>query len=274
MAFYGRSFSFNGIPCENFDLMLYNIGEHKNPSRSFSSCTTIVESTTAKRWKPIFCGGKKEHKIEFSLVFGLSPHRLASHQHLDSGEFDAIANWLTGHNEYRWLEIDQDDMIGIRYRAIITSLKVIEYGLLPWAFEATVVCDGPYAYQYPQIFEYDVKNGDTITFYNESTINDYVYPKIEVTISGFGTVGAKDSCFAIINQSDNNRTFELSSSTLKNKTIMIDNDLGIMTSAEEDNPYQYFNCKFLRLVNGYNILSIVGSGKLKITCEFPVNVGG
>lgn len=182
MAFWGKSFTFNGVPCEDFGLMLYDIGEHRNSSGSFASTSTIVEDKTAKRCKPIFYGVKHDNKLEFSLVFGVNPNRLESHHHLDRGELDAIASWLTGHNEYHWLEFDQDDMMGIRYRAMITSLKVVEYGMLPWAFEATVVCDCPYAYQYPKVFEYDVEPGDKITFYNESSRNDYFYPKIELDI--------------------------------------------------------------------------------------------
>ena len=183
MSFWGKSFTFNGVPCEDFGLMLYDIGEHRNSAGSFASTSTIIEDKTAKRWKPIFYGVKHDNKLEFSLVFGVNPDRIESHHHLDRGELDAIASWLTGHNEYHWLEFDQDDMMGIRYRAMITSLKVVEYGRLPWAFEATVVCDSPYAYQYPRVFEYDVGPGDTITFYNESCHNGYFYPKIELTIN-------------------------------------------------------------------------------------------
>lgn len=277
MAFWGHSFSFNGIPCEDFGLMLYDIGEHRNSAGSFASTSTVIEDKTAKRWKPIFYGVKHDNKLEFSLVFGVNPDRIESHHHLDRGELDAIASWLTGHNEYHWLEFDQDDMMGVRYCAMITSLKVVEYGRLPWAFEATVVCDSPYAYQYPRVFEYDVGPGDTIAFYNESCHNGYFYPKIELTINE-QVVDSKPvtvrSTFSIVNVTDNNRKFEFNVIELFGKTVVVDNDLGIISADGVINPYQYFNFNFLRLVKGYNTLKFDGYGKLKIICEFPINVGG
>lgn len=456
MSFWGKSFSFNGIPCEEFGLMLYDVGTNKNSQKTFASCKTAVEDHLPQRWKPIFYGAKNDAKLEFSIVFGVNPCRAESHHYLDSQELDIIANWLTGHNTYHWLEIDQDDMVGIRYNAMIASLSVIEYNRFPWAFEAKVICDSPYAYQYPQVFEFDVNDGDTITIYNESNVNDYLYPKAEVVISDIATSSSEaiqirtstsypvwcesfadyetedgntittyhhviddnhlktayedielhktryhvsdsvveeslnktgvrdeqceefminiapnvtavvphyirhectyefisiqdalsipvgvirviapcDSCagivanfevpeesmggavlpsalycywdkdyefvagdelfieidianksasivndiyspkFSIINHSDNDHVVEFDVLKMCNKTISIDNDLGILIVDDETNPYQFFNFNFLRLIKGYNTLSFSGCGKLKLICEFPINVGG
>lgn len=59
-----------------------------------------------------------------------------------------------------------------------------------------------------------------------------------------------------------------------NAVISIDNQNQIITSSTGDNLYPYFNKKFFRLARGDNRLKITGTGKLKILCSFPVNVGG
>lgn len=267
MAFWGHSFSFNGIPCEDFDLMLYNIGEHSHSGGKFASGLTIVEEQLASRWKPIFYGTKLEDKLSFSIVFGANPDRADAHKSLDRYELEAIANWLTGHNQYLWLDIEQDDMEYVRYRCIITGLEMIEYGSMPWALKAMVTCDGSYAYLFPQTFEYEITDKATLDFYNESGHVGYYMPIVEL-------VGCS-SDFSIVNHSDNDREFTLTGVEGTAKNFYIDNDLGIITCSDSAiNPYEYFNFNFLRLVNGNNDLEITGTCTLRITCEFPINVGG
>lgn len=180
MAFWGQSFVFNDIPCEEFGLVLYNIGEHSHSSGTFASSATIVEEQLATRWKPIFYGTKLDKKLEFTIVFGVNSHRADNRHYLDRYELEAIANWLTGHNQYHWLEIKQNDLEYFRYHCMITNLEMIEYGDMPWALKAKVTCDSPYAYQYEQTFIYEVTDGDAVSFANNSGHNGYYYPKMEI----------------------------------------------------------------------------------------------
>lgn len=265
--FWGKSFSFNGIPCEDFDLMLYHIGGNSHSAGKFASGVSIVEERLPSRWKPIFYGTKNDNKLEFTIVFGANPERATAKKSLDRYELEAIANWLTGHNEYLWLGIEQDDLEYARYRCIITNLEMIEYGMMPWALKANVVCDGPYAYLYPQTYEYEITDKATLHFFNESGHVGYYMPILEI-------VGCS-SDFRIINHSDNNREFVISGLVGAPKDFYVDNDLGIMTCSDSlINPYEHFNFNFFRLVNGDNYLEIKGNCTLRITCEFPVNVGG
>lgn len=266
MAFWGHSFIFNDIPCEDFDLMLYNIGSTSQSNGAFASGGTVVEDKISNRWKPFFYGTKKEDRLEFSLVFGVNEHRADRHEFLDRHELEAVASWLTGHNEYLWLEIEQEDMEYVRYHCMITELEIVEHGLLPWALKAKVFCDGPYAYLYPQTFEYVIDGQSTIRFYNESSHNGYYMPKIEVDPQG-------STSLTITNQSDGGRMFALAGLP-EVETIQVDNENGVLTCAEGTNLYPYFNFKFFRLVPGMNILEVTGSGVLRIICEFPINVGG
>lgn len=267
MAFWGKSFVFNGYPCEAFDLMLYDVGSDAQGAGQFASVVTVIEENLPSKWKPVFYGTKLEGKLQFDIVFGVNEERLDSNNYLDRYEMDAIASWLTGHDRYMWLEIEQEDMDHVRYRCMITGLVMVEYGNIPWAMKATVSCDGPYAYMTPHEYEYELNGTHTIEFYNEGSHNGYYKPVIQYTSSDGGDL-------EIVNLTDDNRTFKFTGIPAAAVTVNIDNENCVITNSADLNLYPYFNYKFFRLRRGYNILQITGYGTLKIICEFPVNVGG
>lgn len=270
MAFWGKSFVFNDVPCDDFDLMLYDVGSTTQSTGNFASTVSVVEETLPSRWKPYLYGVKYDKKLEFTIVFGVNERRLDREKFLDRYELENIAYWLTGHEKYLWLEVEQDDLDYVRYRCIISGLEIVEYGNIPWALKATVTCDSPYAYMYPQAYEYKINGTSSkpqiISFYNESGHNGLYMPKVEIEQKG-GT-------FSITNVTDNNRKFEFKNVPTSVTKISVDNDLGIISNNQSLNLYPYFNFRFFRLVKGENILKIVGNGTLRLICEFPANVGG
>lgn len=268
MAFLGCSFIFDGIPCEQYELMLYDIGEYAQSSGKFASGVSVIEEKLPKRWKPYFYGTKIDNTLEFTLVFGVNERRIDSGEHLDRYEMAEIAAWLTGHDGYRWLEIMQEDLINIRYKCIITSLEVVEENGVPWALSASVKCDSPYAYNYPAEYKYEIDGESEIFFYNESSHGFDYEPVIEFEIKS-------GNSFGIVNHMDADSVIQFSSLPSAIKTLRIDNDRRIVTTGDSGiNPYPYFNFGFLKLKRGENHLTVNGNGILKIQCEFPVNVGG
>lgn len=265
MAFWGCSFTFNGIPCEDYELMMYNIGTHTHSAGTFASTVTIVEEQMPSKWKPSFYGVKFENKLSFKIVFGVNEERVEKRKYLTRLELDEIASWLTGHNKYMWLEINQEDMDHARFKCMITSLDIIEYGDIPWALTATVTCDSPYAYQFPKEYVFTINGDRTIPFYNESSHNGYYYPDLEMHING--------SDFMIENETDDGRIFKFEGVPTSDGAIYIDNDHEVITREDGANMYPYFNFNFFRLKKGMNTLHIHGNGVLKIVCEFPVNPG-
>ena len=268
MAFWGCSFVFDGIPCEEYDLMLYDSFSGKSQDEGkFSNTVKIIEDKVSTRWKPHFYGAIQEDKLELSLIFGVNQNRLDLGKPLDRDELNAIALWLVGHNEYKWLEILQEDIEHVRYRCIITELEIIEYGTVPWALKATLECDSPYGYMHPRVFEYVVNGYKDVRLLNESGHPGYYKPRIEVDLHGTGT-------FSITNVSDNNHKLELKDVPGVVNTITIDNDYCIITDVENGiNLYPYFNFNFFRLVRGVNQLHFEGDCTVRIICEFPVNTG-
>lgn len=267
MAFWGHKFIFDGIPCETFDLMMYDIGGTEQGEGRFANTVTIIEEGVGNRWRPLFYGVKYENKQELEIVFGVNVERIDRQQYLDRYEIEAISSWLCGRENYCWLEIEQADMEYVRYRCMVTGLEQISYGNIPWAFRATITCDSPFAYMYPQEFRYDVDGSVDILFFNESSINGLYLPEMEISIS------SGDS-FSIENLTDDGRIVQFSGLPADITTIHVDNENGVLSTPSGSNVYPYFNFKFLRLKRGYNTLRITGNGSLLIRCEFPVSTGG
>lgn len=267
MAFYGQSFTFDETPCEAFDLMLYDIGGEEQGETVFASTVSIMEEVVGRRPVPYFYGVKFDEKLEFQIVFGVNQHRLNGGRYLDRYEMDAVATWLTGHDQYRWLTVQQDDMTWIRYKCMVTELRVISFGQIPWAMMATITCNGPYAYMYPCVYEYTVSGETSFQFYNDSSMNGYYYPIIELELSGGGN-------FELANDSDNGRAAVFTDVPDSVTKIQIDNDHCVITNDQDLNLYPYFNMKFFRLKRGHNTIRAIGNGTLRIICEFPVNPGG
>lgn len=267
MAFWGKSFIFNGIPCETFDLMLYDIGGDTQGEGSFSNISSIDEEYVGDRWRPYFYGVRYERKQTIEIVFGVNQKRIDNQKYLDRYELDAISSWLAGHKKYMWLEIEQNDMEYVRYRCMVSDLSIVSFGNIPWALRATITCDSPYAYLYPQEFKYTINGTSTIEFYNESSHNGNYYPEIDITFSS-------GNSFSIVNTTDDNKTMSFSGVPTTIRSIHINNDTCVITTPSGANAYPYFNFQFLRLKNGYNTLHVTGNGTLTIKCEFPISTGG
>lgn len=270
MAFVGHYFSYDGIPCTEFGLLIYDVNGKSQGSSTFASVGEIQEDWVRSKGRSFFYGLAQNEPLKFNIVFGVNPQNTDMNDYLDRYEIDAIANWLTGHNEQKWLEIEQPDLETVRYKCIITNLERIDHAWLPWAFSATVTCDSPYGYMYPMKFTHTSANDSEFEIFSRSTINQLYYPKIEIELNGSNTI-------SIINKSCDNA--ELKFTALPKSfflTINIDNDNGVIVSSDPDYPnlYQYFNFGFLPLKNGSNKILISGNCTVVFHCEFPVNFGG
>ena len=267
MGFWGSSFTFDDIPCTAFELMLYDVGSDSQEATQFANPVTIVEEFLSTRWRPLFIGTKIDRKLEFQLVFGVNEERLDSGAFLDREELAKVANWLTLHDNYKWLEIHQDDMIDARYRCIVTGLECVEYGSVPWALRATITCDGPFAYRYPESSMCSISGTSTVVIENNSCLAGYYKPKIVYFPNSGGSL-------KIVNVNDKRRAFELKDMPGSVSRVDIDNENCLITNDADLNLYKGFNFNFLRLVPGANTLEITGDGEIEFICEYPANVGG
>lgn len=269
MGFIAKKFSYNRVPCEEYGLRIYDIDGNNNEAASFASAGELETDVIPSIGRNYLYGRSYETPLEFNLVFGLDPLMLKMHEHFDRYEMDAIANWLTGETQYKWLEIEQPDLEIIRYRCVISELTPIQLSWLPWAFSAKVTCDSPYGYMFPQKFHYSCNGTTEINLISRSTINKLYYPKLDIQQNGSSTI-------SILNKSVGE---ELTFTNLPQSyflTISIDNALGKIKSSDSscENLYKYFNFNWLPLKKGMNKLQVKGNCILDFTCEFPVNYGG
>ena len=269
MAFYGSEFVFDGKSCKEFGLMLYDVGSDSQGDVKFQSVGKAQEDSIAGRYSSFFYGLEQNQSLSFTLIFGVNTDSIDHGESLNRFEIEEIASWLTGHNTRKWLQIVQPDMEGFRYKCIISELKLITHGSLPWAFSCTVTCDSPFAYTYPEVYKYDISdNGASLRIFNRSTYNGYYKPTVSIKISGGGSV-------SITNKSDNDRMLSFSDLPSSSLDITIDNENQIITEKNLGlSMYPYFNYNFLRLKRGDNLLQFEGKCSIEIVCEFPVNVGG
>lgn len=215
---------------------------------------------------PLHYGATQNTPLTFSFTFGADTDSMDRKQHLDRWEMEVIASWLTGHDEYKYLEITQPDMEAVRYKCIISNLEYTTYGNLPWAFKCEVTCDSPFAYLYPEKTIFNVAGSLTSQFNCRASCKHY-YPNLNINIT-------KGTSFFIINHSDGDREFSFTNIPAVPITIYIDNENEVITNSRNLNLYDYFNFEFFRLVNGYNNLEISGNAVVEMNCEFPINVGG
>ena len=262
MAFYSCEFTFDGESSYMHGLMLCGFGGSKQNNVSFGNEANIIESKTNKRIQPIHLGVNYNNTpLQFKLIFG-------AERALDRYELEDIGMWLTGHQNYKWLTIDQPDLSNVAFRCIITKLTPLQYGGYPAAFEATVRCDCPYAYSYPFEMSYTIRNVTNILFRNESSIHEYFKPIITFQPTS-------QSNLSIVNNDDNDREFLIDYSMTNSMFVSVDNVNGIILETNHGtNLYPYFNMNFLRLVHGDNHLTVTGNGLLKISGRFLYNVAG
>lgn len=268
MAFHGCEFVFDGVSCSEYGLMVYDFGSTKQSDVSFPSAREPEVDRVAGRYDSLFYGLEQSDPLEFTLVFGANMESIDANEAMDRPEIERIAAWLTGHERWKWLSIVQDDMEGFRYKCVISNLKLITQGQMPWAFSCTVTCDSPYAYTYPIEKSFSVNGTKTVVLHNRSSHNGFYKPKCEITINDSGD-------FSVTNESDGKRTMAFSALPTGGAVVIsVDNQNQIITNDRSLNFYPYFNMKFLRLRRGDNVLTLKGNGTIKFICEYPVNIGG
>lgn len=256
-------FTFAGESSAMYGLYVCDFGEESHSDVAFGNQAEIIEAGTPNRIRPIHFGvNYHEEPLEFSLILGTD-------RSIDRYEMQSISLWLTGYQDYQWLQIDQPDMQDVLYRCLITSLQPITVGWIPHAFRATVRCDCPYAYGQEFQDNYVISGETKILFRNESTTKEYFKPDLIIS-PAVGTTSV-----SIKNTNDNNREFAFTGLPSSDIVISIDNKNGIITEQTFGyNLYDNFNMNFFRCICGDNNLVINGDCQLTIQGRFLYNVSG
>jgi phage-related protein len=268
MGFYGTSFIFDGVPSEEYGMMIYDVGSSKQDETAFVS-SKFIEDRISRRYDPLFYGQTYNDPLEFKLTFGLHPELIDQGKHFDRYDFERIASWLTGRNGYKWLTICGEDADYVRYKCQITELEIVEGGVYPQVFTCKVSCDSPFGYTREMVFNYVCTDTLSPILHSRSTYNGFYYPKMTIALNGASEI-------SVTNQSDGGRIFSFSGipAAFQNAILTIDCLNQTIVSSTGDNMYPYCNKRFFRLIRGDNNLSISGNCTVTFNCSFPINVGG
>lgn len=267
MSFNSCYFSFDGISCTTYGLVIYDTQKASQSEVSLISSVSAIEDRPSSKYSALYYGANQNSPLEFNLVFGIDLAKIDSEDFLSRTDIKRISDWLIKPDKYRSLIIHQDDLSSISYKCIISELSLISTSWSPWAFSCRVHCDSQYAYQSVAPVIYNVLTEHNITIQNTSSYNGYYMPKVKITFtSGNRTV-------KIINQSDNNREMSFTDVYGAITSIDIDCSTGVITNNADLNIYDKFNFNFLRLKQGENSIKTIGQCSITITCEYPVSVG-
>ena len=260
--FNSYEFVFDGVSSEMYNLQIYDLEDYSQSNVPFGNKASIIEAHTTGRIQNIHYGvDYHKEPLEFNLVFG-------AEEPLDRYELEEVALWLTGHQDYKWLEICQPDLTDVQFRCIITELTPVSISWAPYAFQATIRCDCPYAYGPEFSYTYTIKGKTNILFFNESTTRAYLRPTLTFYPAGSTT------SLSIVNLDDNSREFKVENFT-SSSILTVDNKNGIIYDAGSYNYNLYggFNLNFFQLVQGDNNLVVNGDGELIFTLRYMYNVG-
>lgn len=247
MSFFGSAFIFDDVPSEIYNLYISS-PDGGMVETSGSGDVEILTQKVFRNPKPYLLGVQQSPVLSFEVQF-TSPNELMS------DDIRIIQAWLCGRQTYKKLQIIQADMQDIYYNCFITNPKIIRAGNMIRGISATVICDSPFAWGFPQVFTLDYPNGTANVNVSINNISDntyYEYPSVFIIMDNLG------GTVRLTNNSDNGRQFQfIELSALEELTI--DNEKCIITSSTGLRRLSKFNKNWFRLVNGENNINAFGN---------------
>jgi len=265
MAFYAANFAYDGKMSSDYGLIITSEGSGEGENAGAS--VTLHVQEIYRRPKPYLLGVQQSPVLEIPVKINVSGE-------LSAMEDSAISSWLFGSMGYKKLQILQPDMQYVYFNCIFKDKSTIRVGNIIRGYTATIVCDGPFAWESAQRTFYKDYNSansgiglvtDEIVIVNSSDNADYTFPSLS-----FSTNNGQTPYLQIINTTDSaSRAFFLSPIE-SGGPYSIDNDLQIISSGDYNMfpAFVHYNedgtinndtsYNWLRLVKGKNILNISG----------------
>ena len=217
---------------------------------------------------PVYLGAKYSNKLKPTATIIKNPCS-STDPYFTEHECRDILRQLTGFYGYKQMHVISENPDELLYYFVrVVSANYHKIGGKVAGIILNMECDSQFAWSKEYNYEYKVKPGDVIKFYNTSDVlYDYLKPVVTITAD------SKIDKLNIINLRDNNWT-----TTLKNiapdETITMNSKLEkLSTSKENKNILDDFNFHFIRFVSGINEIEIDGDITLTISFRYPRKVG-
>jgi hypothetical protein len=269
MGFLAETFIFAGIPSETMNVYLGTINDSGESTTSGSQDVALLTQKLFRRPVPLFYGVDQLPVLSFPLS-------MYSKSEITAVDYSIVSSWLFGQMDYQELQICQSDMQDIKINCFLTSPQVTRVGNFIQSMTTTVVADSPWGWSEPKTYTYtfadSYSSSQDIVFLNESANNFYTFPtSLIITANIFG------GSISITNTTDNNRVFTLGTITdplLPNEVITMNPDAQTISSNLVTYPISKFNLNWLRLLSGYNLLTIEGNvSSVSLTYPIAVKIG-
>lgn len=263
--FWTKSFTFDGVPSENYSLLISSMANNSEESSSFPGDIKIHSEKLFRRSNEFLYATEINPVLEFPVTFTTDSGDLSG------VDVENVGKWLFGRKNYAKLKILQYDISDVIYTCLLVKPQIIRVGNLVRAINCVVHCKDAWGVTESKTFNYTFSPpcvNIPITNKNRSDDTSYTYPTLIITMSGAG------GDVSLTNTSDASRIFSFTG-LLANEILTVNNDLQILSSSTGLRRLSNFNKKFFRLVNGTNTILVNGAVS-SIVVQYPLakKIGG
>ncbi|HPE08176.1 MAG TPA: hypothetical protein PLT28_00390 [Saprospiraceae bacterium] len=267
ISFSGIDFIFDGQFSGEYGLYLLTTSGSIESEDDAGSDVSIINDVAYRKPTVIDYGSSMDKVLTFELSVMSEVPLLAQNR-------SKVEQWLFGRTKRCQLQIVQNDLMGMYFNCYLTSPKAIYISHICYGYTFTVECDAPWAWGAQQTTSFGYSSSlyrTTLNLLNDSDNTDYTYPILTIYMNG--VIGS--GIVSIINTTDD-ETRELQFTNLvAGEIITVDCEKQIITSSIKQYVSDYFNKKFLRLLSGYNSLSVMGDlSNMTISYTPARKVGG
>lgn len=264
MSFYGRTFTFDGIPSENYSLTISSASGGDETSNLPGDVKLYTEKLFRRNDEYLF-GVSIEPMLEFPVMF------TTDNVELTAKDLELTAKWLFGRKNYCKLKIMQEDMSDVYYDCFLITPKIYRVGNVIRGVQAIAHCKNAWGLTDVKTWNYSFSApvvGQSITNNNLSDDSGYAYPSLVITMSALG------GDVTLTNTSDSNRIFTFTG-LQSNEVLTINNSLQTIVSSTGLRRLSNFNKNFFRLKSGKNIITVDGNlSSLSIAYPLAKKIGG
>lgn len=258
MQFRSTNFMFDGKNSRDRNLKIVDI-DGKNEDIIFGVEQNINEDDSVGDI-PLFLGVKRSiPTIPITIMKMNNFNRPIPYS---KGELEEICRWLF-QKEYK--PFISYDNAGIVYYVIFTKGNNFETSAKEGYLNLEMRLNAPHGYSNPLISTYRVKGEKQIKLYNNSNLDDIVYPDIEFELLNNTTsLEIRNESIGqsiIFNDLEPNEHIFVYNDMLKDVVSMTDKNRNI---------FNKFNKEWLKLRYGKNRIKIIGECKIKFINQYPI----
>ena len=283
----GYSFIYNGTSSDNYNASLVFLDESytNRPSGSYKE---LITTSIRRNPRKIYLDTEYSEVLTFNVEIVLD-------QATDAYSFARFKDWLFNPIRYAQLRILAENFADFYFNCVFIPNEDLIYNGGYRGVSAQVQCDAPWAWQNESVIRYDLSTTQEnhITFVNTSASNEPLKPKITFHMASAGDFSIRyihydenkfmvknmqgiilanninyqdaviicqynnlpPSCIEMAMVLDKTMSF---TGLLANKTITLDNELGILTQDDDINIIDKFNKVFLKFPQGSSELTVTG----------------